>query len=86
MESALPGRPGGAGRGGEWRQLTGLLLATGTGGRLRQGHLWELVRRLARIADIHRRQRQPASLLRQYGPQVAGTASGNLAPHGSEPN
>jgi integrase/recombinase XerD len=35
---------------GEWRQLTGPLLATAAGGRLRQGHLWELVRRLARTA------------------------------------
>jgi site-specific recombinase XerD len=33
-------------------QLTGPLLATVTGGRLRQGHLWELVRRLARTAGI----------------------------------
>jgi integrase/recombinase XerD len=37
---------------GEWRQLTGPLLATATGGRLRQGHLWELVRRLARTTGI----------------------------------
>ena len=37
---------------GEWRQLTGPLLATAAGGRLRQGHLWELVRRLARTAGI----------------------------------
>jgi integrase/recombinase XerD len=37
---------------GEWRQLVGPLLATATGGRLRQGHLWELVRRLARTAGI----------------------------------
>ena len=36
----------------EWRELSGPLLATGTGGRLRQGHLWELVRRLARTAGI----------------------------------
>jgi site-specific recombinase XerD len=34
------------------RQLTGPLLATSTGGRLRQGHLWELVRRLAHAAGI----------------------------------
>ena len=34
------------------RQLAGPLLATGSGGRLRQGHLWELVRRLARDAGI----------------------------------
>jgi integrase/recombinase XerD len=37
---------------GEWRQLSGPLLATTTGGRLRQGHLWELVRRLARTAGV----------------------------------
>ena len=36
----------------DWRQLTGPLLATAAGGRLRQGHLWELVRRLARVAGI----------------------------------
>jgi site-specific recombinase XerD len=36
----------------DWRQLTGPLLATAAGGRLRQGHLWELVRRLARTAQI----------------------------------
>jgi integrase/recombinase XerD len=36
----------------EWRQLTGPLLATATGGRLRQGHLWELVRRLACTARV----------------------------------
>jgi integrase/recombinase XerD len=36
----------------DWRQLSGPLLATATGGRLRQGHLWELVRRLARTAGI----------------------------------
>ena len=33
-------------------QLAGPLLATATGGRLRQGHLSELVRRLARTAGI----------------------------------
>jgi integrase/recombinase XerD len=35
-----------------WRELAGPLLATAAGGRLRQGHLWELVRRLARTAGI----------------------------------
>jgi integrase/recombinase XerD len=34
------------------RQLSGALLTTATGGRLRQGHLWDLVRRLARTAGI----------------------------------
>ena len=34
------------------RHLAGPLLATASGGRLRQGHLWELVRRLARDAGI----------------------------------
>ena len=36
----------------DWRQPTGPVLATATGGRLRQGHLWDLVRRLARTAGI----------------------------------
>ena len=34
------------------QNLDGPLLATTTGGRMRQGHLWELVRRLARQAGI----------------------------------
>ena len=34
------------------RQLAGTLLATASGGRLRQGHLWELVHRLARDRGI----------------------------------
>ncbi len=46
-ESSAPCPAGGPGR-GSGRQLTGPLLATAAGGRLRQGHLWELVRRLAR--------------------------------------
>lgn len=33
-------------------QLSGPLLATSTGGRMRQSHLWELVRRLAKVAGI----------------------------------
>jgi integrase/recombinase XerD len=37
---------------GEWRHLDGPLLATAADGRMRQGHLWELVRRLARAAGI----------------------------------
>lgn len=36
----------------DWRQLGGPLLATATGDRLRQAHLWELVRRLARAAGL----------------------------------
>ena len=48
LEAYLADRAGA----GEWRQLSGPLLATATGGRLRQGHLWELVRRLARTAGI----------------------------------
>ena len=51
LEAYLADRAERAGT-GEWRQLTGPLLATATGGRLRQGHLWELVRRLARTAGI----------------------------------
>jgi integrase len=35
-----------------WRELVGPLFATDTGGRMRQSHLWELVRRLARAAGL----------------------------------
>ncbi len=51
LEAYLADRAQRAGA-GEWRQLSGPLLATASGGRLRQGHLWELVRRLARTAGI----------------------------------
>jgi site-specific recombinase XerD len=51
LEAYLADRAARAGV-GEWRQLSGPLRATATGGRLRQGHLWELVRRLARAAGI----------------------------------
>ena len=51
LEAYLADRAARAGV-GEWRQLTGPLLATANGGRLHQGHLWELVRRLARTAGI----------------------------------
>ncbi len=46
--------PDPARRGGrsDARQLAGPLLATASGGRLRQGYRWELVRRLARDAGI----------------------------------
>jgi integrase/recombinase XerD len=51
LEAYLADRAEQAGM-GEWRQLSGPLLATAAGGRLRQGHLWELVGRLARTAGI----------------------------------
>jgi site-specific recombinase XerD len=51
LEAYLADRAQRAGA-GEWRQLSGPLLATAAGGRLRQGHLWELVRRPARAAGV----------------------------------
>ena len=51
LDAYLADRAHRAGLGGP-RQLAGPLLATATGGRLRQGHLWELVRRLAHTAGI----------------------------------
>ena len=51
LEAYLADRAERAGA-GEWRQLSGPLLATAAGGRLRQGYLWELVRRLARTAGV----------------------------------
>ena len=43
-------------------QLTGPLLATATGGRLRQGHLWELVR----LAGPHRGHRNLAGAVAAF--------------------
>ena len=51
LEAYLTGRAQQAGI-ASWRQLEGPLLATASSSRLRQGHLWELVRRLARTAGI----------------------------------
>ena len=51
LDAYLAGRGRGCGLGGT-RPLAEPLLATASGGRLRQGHLWELVRRLARVAGI----------------------------------
>jgi site-specific recombinase XerD len=51
LDAYLTGRAHRVGLGSP-AQLTGPLLATATGGRLRQGHLWELVRRLAHAAAI----------------------------------
>ncbi|MFC4000896.1 tyrosine-type recombinase/integrase [Prauserella oleivorans] len=51
LEAYLTARAQAAGR-DSWRTLPGPLLATATGGRLRQSHLWELVRRLAKNAGI----------------------------------
>ena len=51
LEAYLAARAQRAGA-ADWRQLSGPLLATAAGGRLRQGHLWELVRRLARTAGV----------------------------------
>jgi site-specific recombinase XerD len=56
VDSYLAGRAEQAGL-GDWRQLAGPLLATANGtaggGRLRQSHLWELVRRLGRAAGLN---------------------------------
>ncbi|MGH3099234.1 MAG: tyrosine-type recombinase/integrase [Streptosporangiales bacterium] len=51
LEDYLSARAAAAGR-TDWTQLTGPLLATAPGGRMRQAHLWALVRRLARAAGI----------------------------------
>jgi site-specific recombinase XerD len=51
LDAYLAGRAACAGLDG-WRCLSGPLLATETGGRLQQSHLWELVRRLAWAAGI----------------------------------
>jgi len=54
-------------------QLAGPLLATAIGGRLRQGHLWELVRRLARTAGIETWQELSPHSLRHSAITFAST-------------
>jgi len=51
LDAYLAARAARAGLDG-WRRLPGPLLATETGGKLQQSHLWDLVRRLARAAGI----------------------------------
>jgi integrase/recombinase XerD len=63
---------------GEWRQLAGPLLATATSGRLRQGHLWELVRRLARTAGIGAWQQMSPHSLRHSAITFALDAGASL--------
>ncbi len=60
------------------RQLAGPLLATATGGRLRQGHLWELVRRLARAAGIEAWDRLSPHCLRHSAITLALDAGASL--------
>jgi site-specific recombinase XerD len=62
----------------DMRQLTGPLLATASGGRLRQGHLWELVRRLARAADIEAWERLSPHSLRHSAITFALDAGATL--------
>jgi site-specific recombinase XerD len=59
------------------RDLDGPLLATATGGRLGQGHLWELVRRLAREAGVEtwdQRPRTRCGTQRSPSPSTPGPA------------
>jgi site-specific recombinase XerD len=51
VQAYLQGRADRAGLDG-WQQVRGPLLATNTDGRLRQSHLWELVRRVAKAAGL----------------------------------
>jgi site-specific recombinase XerD len=60
------------------RELAGPLLATATGGRLRQGHLWELVRRLARTAGIETWDRLSPHSLRHSAITLALDAGASL--------
>ncbi|MBT2233465.1 hypothetical protein [Nonomuraea sp. NEAU-A123] len=68
----------------DWRALPGPLLATATatatatGGRLRQGHLWELVRRLARAAGIEVWDQLSPHSLRRTGITLALDAGASL--------
>jgi integrase/recombinase XerD len=55
----------------QWRGMTGPLLATAPGGRMRPGQLWELVRRLAAAAGIAEWDRLSAHSLRHTGITMA---------------
>lgn len=54
-----------------WRGMSGPLLATTTGGRMRPSQLWELVRRLAGAAGIDEWDRLSAHSLRHTGITMA---------------
>ena len=60
------------------RDLDGPLLATATGGRLRQGHLWELVRRLAREAGVETWEQLSPHSLRHSAITLALDAGASL--------
>ena len=77
LEAYLADRAERAGA-GEWRQLTGPLLATAAGGRLRQGHLWELVRRLARTDGVGGREQLSPHCLRHSAITFARDAGASL--------
>ena len=77
LDAYLTGRACRAGL-GHVRQLAGPLLATASGGRLRQGHLWELVRRLARAAEIDAWERLSPHSLRHSAITFALDAGATL--------
>ena len=54
-----------------WRGITGPLLATTNGGRMRPSQLWELVRRLAHATGITEWDRLSAHSLRHTGITLA---------------
>jgi integrase len=56
---------------GEWRRMSGPLLATASGGRMRPSQLWELVRRLAAAAGISEWDQLSAHSLRHTGITMA---------------
>ena len=91
LEAYLAARAERAGTAG-WRQLPGPLLATSAGGRLRQGHLWELVRRLARTAGVGAWEQLSPHCLRhsaitfaQFGRQAPPCATCRTTPATKDP-
>ncbi|MFD6796603.1 MULTISPECIES: tyrosine-type recombinase/integrase [Prauserella salsuginis group] len=61
-----------------WRRLSGPLVATASGDRLRQNHLWELVRRLARTAGIDVWDQLSAHSLRHTAITLALDGAANI--------
>jgi integrase len=70
LQLYLDARAAGAGLAG-WRGMSGPLLVTTSGGRMRPSQLWELVRRLAAAAGISEWDRLSAHSLRHTGITMA---------------
>jgi site-specific recombinase XerD len=77
LEACLDERAAAAGA-QHWSELSGPLLATRSGGRMRQNHLWRLVRRLAKAAGIESWRQLSAHSLRHTAITLALDAGASV--------